>query len=326
MSDKSLEKDWTKGSVIGNLLQLSWPMVSVEVLYAVVVVVELIWIGRLGPVSIAGVGLVDLFIIPIMSVDMGIIFGSRAMIARYAGAGDTKRVGIAVGQSILLGFFWGAFMTVVGVLLAERILSMFGSASEVVAQGAQYMRVFFAGLIGLEVLEMGQYAIQSSGDTTRPMIIELVTRFIHLTLCPFLVLGWWVFPMLGVGGAAMSQVIANGIGAVIVLWVLFSGRTRVRLTLSDLRPVPDIMWRILKVGIPSILMMLQRSIGSIVLMRIIVPFGTLAMSSHSLVLRLEAFIFAFCFGLGGGTGVMVGQNLGANQPKRAERSMWTGAG
>ena len=152
------------------------------------------------------------------------------------------------------------------------------------------------------------------------MIVEIVMRVVHVTLCPFFVLGWWVFPRLGVSGAALSNVISQSLGAVTVLSLLFGRHTRLQLALSDLRPAPNIMWRILKIGIPALVMHLQRSLGDLILMWIIVPFGTLAVAAHSLAFRIEMFLNAFSCGFGGGAGVLVGQNLGASQPKQAERS------
>jgi len=324
--EAAFRKDWTKGSIISNLLLLSWPMVVMEILYVASQIVDMIWVGKLGSSSIAGVGIVNIFIMLVMSVDMGLILGARAMIARCVGAGDLRGANNVAGQAIVLGAVWGIVMTAIGVFLAEPILGLFGVEAKVIAEGTAYMRVMFAGWVSLEVLVASLYAVQSSGDTLRPMIIEVLIRAVHVTVCPFFVLGWWVFPRLGVSGAALSNVISQSLGAVIVLSLLFSGRTRLQLAQRDFRPVPNIIWRILKIGIPSLVMNLQKSLGDLVLMRIIVPFGTLAVAAHSLALRVEMFLFAVCLGLGGGAGVLVGQNLGAGQPEQAERSSWMAVG
>jgi Na+-driven multidrug efflux pump len=158
------------------------------------------------------------------------------------------------------------------------------------------------------------------------MITEVSLRTVHLVLCPFLVLGLWIFPEMGVKGAALSNVIAHSLGAIIVLVLLFSGRTRLRITLKDSRPVPDLIRRILKIGIPSLVLHAQRSLGDLVLAWLIAPFGTLAIAAHSLVMRVEMIFLALGIGLGGASGVLAGQNLGAEQPKRAEKSGWIAAG
>jgi putative MATE family efflux protein len=301
-------------------------MLIMEGLYVASQIADMIWVGRLGSSSIAGVGIASIIIMIVSSVDMGLNLGARAMIARYVGAGDLQRANNVAGQSIFLGATWGAIMTAIGILLVAPILGLFGVESSVVAEGTAYMRVMFAGWVSMQVLVTGLFAVQSSGDTVKPMIIEILMRAVHLTLCPFFVLGWWIFPRLGVSGAALSNVISNSLGAIIVLSLLFSGHTRLRLALSDFHPAPDIIWRMLKIGIPALVMRLQKALGDLVLTWIIVPFGTLAVASHSLALRVEAFLFAFCLGIGGGAGVLVGQNLGAGQPESAERSGWLAVG
>jgi putative MATE family efflux protein len=319
-------KDWTKGSVINNLLLLSWPMVVMESLWVVSQLVDLIWVGRLGPSSIAGVGIANIALMLVWSVDMGLLVGARAMIARYIGAGDLQGANHVAGQAIILGICWGLLVTLIGIFLAEPILGLFGVDEKVATEGAAYVRIVFAGWVGMEVLTVSLYVIQASGDTVTPMIIEAVIRVVHIALCPFLVLGWWLFPHLGISGAALSNVISQTLGAVIILWVLFRGRTRLHLTLRDFRFALNTIWRILRIGIPALVMSLQSAFGSMILMKLIVPFGTLAVAAHSLASRMEMFLFVPGMALGTGAGVLVGQNLGAGQPERAKRSSWMAVG
>ena len=127
---------------------------------------------------------------------------------------------------------------------------------------------------------------------------------------------------MGVAGAALSNVISQVIGSVLGLWILFTGRTRIKMALSDFRVDPKLIWRMLKIGIPALVMNLQRNIGNLVLTWLIAPFGTVAIAAHSIAARVEMFIFMPAMGLGSGAGVLVGQNLGARQPDRAEKSAW----
>jgi putative MATE family efflux protein len=319
-------RDWTKGSIVNNLLLLSWPMIVMEFLYMISQLVDMIWVGRLGAASIAGVGISSIILMIVMSMDFGLIMGSRAMIARFTGAGDRRGASSVTGQTILLGAGWGALLMVIGVIWAEPMLGLFGVEAEVIAEGAAYLRVMFAGWVVMELLVMCLFTIQASGDTITPMVTEAVIRVIHVTLCPILVLGWWVFPRLGVSGAALSNVISHSLGVIILLWILFKGYSRLRLSLRDFRPVPSIVWRILKIGLPALVMNLQKTFGDLLLTWLIVPFGTLAVAAHSLVCRMEMFLLSFAIGIGGGAGVLVGHNLGAGQLGRAERSGWLAMG
>jgi putative MATE family efflux protein len=316
------KRDWTKGSILRNLMLLSWPMIVMEFLFAISQLVDMVWVGRLGSSAIAGVGIANIVLMLLMSVDIGFVMGSRAIIARCIGAKDQQGANHTAGQTIILAVTWGILVSAICFSLAEKMVSLFGVSPEVIAQGTAYMRVMLAGWVSMEVLVMCLYSMQSSGDTMTPMIVEAIIRAVHLTLCPCLVLGLWIFPQLGVSGAALSNVISQCLGAVILLWILLKGRTRLHLSLHDFRPVPQSIWRILKIGIPALVMNLQKSFGDLLLARIITPFGTLAIAAHSLVFRVEMFLSAPAFSIGGGAGVLVGQNLGAGQPKRAARSGW----
>ena len=315
-------REWTRGPILNNLLLLSWPMVLMETLFVVSQVAEMFWVGRLGPAAIAGVGIANIVIMLVMSMDFGLIVGVRAMIARYVGAGDMSQANHVAAQALLLSTAWGLVMTAIGITMAEPILSSFGVEATVIAEGRAYMRVLFAGWVTNDILIMGLYVVQSSGDTIRPMIIEVFIRTIHVTLCPFLVLGLWIFPAMGVSGAALSNIIAQALGTVLVLWLVFGGATRLRITWKDFRFDPGVIVRILKIGVPALVMNVQRSFGQLLLTWMITPFGTLAVAAHSLVFRVEMFVMLPGMGLGMGAGVLVGQNLGASQPGRAEKSAW----
>jgi putative MATE family efflux protein len=331
MKDRARERpvgnrDWTQGPVVNNLLLLSWPMIIMESLFVVSQVVDMIWIGRLGPSSIAAVGIANIVVMLVMSMDFGLIVGVRAMVARFVGAGEMKMANHVAAQALVLSASWGAMMMTIGIILAGPIMSIFGLEEEVVSQGMEYMRFMFAGWIAMDILVMSLYVIQSAGDTIRPMMIEGTLRIIHVTLCPFLVLGIGIFPRMGVGGAALSNVISQCLGAVLCLWLLFGGYTRLHLSRADFRVDVNVIWRILKIGVPALVMNFQRSFGTFILTWLIAPFGTLAVAAHSLASRLEMFVMMPGYALGMGAGVLVGQNLGAIQPERAEKSAWMAVG
>ena len=325
-SNSAREKDWTSGPIVGNLLRLAWPMVMMEAIFISGQIVDMIWVGKIGPAAIAGVGIANILFLIGDSMNIGLIMGIRAMVARYVGAGDIQGANNMAGQAIILGALWGIMVAVIGLTVVKPLFLLFGVEAEVVAEGVAYLRILFAGWIAMAILVMGLYSIQATGDTVKPMAIEASIRALHLALCPFLVLGWWIFPAMGVKGAALSNVLVHSLGAIIVLILLFSGRTRLRITLKDFRPLPGLIWRILKIGIPSLILHAQRSIGDLVLAWLIAPFGTLAVAAHSLVVRVEMVFLALGIGLGGGSGVLAGQNLGAGKPKRAEKSGWVAVG
>ena len=319
-------RDWTKGSIIGSLLSLSWPMIISYGLYMVGQTADMIWVGRLGTVPIAGVGIAGIVVMLVMTAKFGLVMGARAMVARFVGAGDTEGANHIAQQALVISAAYGVVLTVIGVFCAEPILSLFGLEEDVVVEGAAYMRIILAGWVAMSFWLMTMSIMQASGDVMTPMWISIFIRVVHITLCPFLVFGWWMFPHLGVSGAALSNVIYQILGMVLGLWVLFTGRSRLRLTLRNFRLDPSIIWRMVKIAIPACVMGVQGNIGHLALAYFMVPFGTFAVAAHSLVQRVEMMLFLPSMGLGTGAGVLVGQNLGAGQPERAERSGWLAMG
>jgi putative MATE family efflux protein len=158
------------------------------------------------------------------------------------------------------------------------------------------------------------------------MVVELLIRVFHVVLCPLVVMGYWGFPKMGVVGAALANVASQSLGAVTVLWLLFSGKTRMKLALNNFHINIHTMGRILRIGIPALIMQFQRSFGTMALTWFVIPFGTVAIAAHSIIAKIDMALFMPSIGLGSGAGVLVGQNLGAHHPERAERGAWFAVG
>jgi putative MATE family efflux protein len=322
----AFSKDWTKGSIIHNLLLLSYPIIILNGLWQSTLILEMIWIGKLGAASIAGVGIASFIVMLMITVKGGLSMGERAMIARFIGTGDIAAANHVAGQAFIISAAYGAAAAAIGILLTEAIFSLFGLEVNAAAEGVVYLRIMLIGLV-TEVFWMTSFTImQASGDSVTPMKVAIFIRSVNAILCPFLVLGWWVFPRLGVSGAAIAYIIVMGLGMSICLWILFTGHTRLQMTLKGFYPDLTIIWRMLKIGIPASIMGLGRSFGDLALTWFMTPFGTLAVAAHSLAYRIEMFIRMPGTSLGIGAGVLVGQNLGADQPKRAGRSSWLALG
>jgi len=320
-----LDRDWTKGSISRNLLSISWPMIVSSLLMHLGPIIDMIWVGRLGAASVAGVGVASITVQVASSVRMGLQTGTRALVARSIGAGDKAGANHVAQQTLIVTIAFAVVMAIIGVFLAEPILRALRVQSDVVAAGAQYMRVQLIGTVAMSFTMMNQSIMQASGDSLTPMKIDLGYRLLHMALCPFLVFGWWIFPRFGVSGAALSSVITQGIGGSIGLWILYSGRTRIRLTLKRFRLDWKTVWRIVRVGVPASATGMQRNLGQLVLVGFIIPFGTFAVAAHTLTQRIDGFLHMPASGLGQGAGVLAGQNLGAGLPKRAEKTGWTAA-
>lgn len=325
-SGTTTERDWTRGNIFRNLLSLSWPMIVNEFLWSVGSVIDMIWVGKLGSDSIAGVGVAGIVVMLMLSSLFGLTTGTAALVARAVGAGDIQSANHAAQQSYVIGGVYSIVLTFAGIILAEPLMIMFGLEPGVVREGAAYLRLQLAGSLVMTFWVIGEFIMYAAGDGKTPMKISFAARCFHMVFAPLLVLGWGIFPRLGVSGAALANVVANLAGMILAFWVLFSGKTRIRLTMKNFRVDFNLIWRMVKIGIPSSVSNIQRSLSNLVLVWLITPFGTMAVAGHTLCQRIEGILFMPGMGLGAASGTLVGQNLGAGRPDRAEKSGWQGAG
>jgi putative MATE family efflux protein len=288
--------------------------------------IDMIWVSRLGAASVAGVGIAGIAVTLMNSARSAFTSGQRALIARFFGAGDREGANNANRQAFVLSIGFAIVVAAIGIFFTEPILRVFGVEPDVVRQGAAYMRINFIGMVGMSLRMFTEGSMQASGDTMRPMKIGLIFRAFHIALCPFLVFGWWIFPRMGVAGAALTDVFSAGLGAGIGLWFLSSGRTRLRLTLRNFRLDPNIIWRMMKIGIPISFMSMQHQLSISTFYWLLAPFGTLAVAGHTLWQRIDQLLLIMGTGMGTAAGVAGGQNLGAKQPERAKKSGWLAAG
>ena len=361
------DRDWTRGSVTRNLLGLSWPMMVTEGLYMIGISIDMVWVGKLGSVAIAGIGVAGIYAGVQMMLMTGLSVGTRALVARFIGARDIEGANHASQQAFVISAVYTVVMIILGLALAEPVLRLMGLADDVVMLGADYIRIMFGlGSVTVAFWMMGYSVMQASGDTVTPMAIVILYRIVHIPLSYALVFGWWLFPSMGSSGAAMANVISRGIGMVLVLWALYTGRAvyfdwnrwrhgwsgtdtgqgfpgrvfgfvavwrivtlgqgRLRLTMRHFRVNPAAIWRMVRIGLPASVMGAQRSLSLAVVAWLMAPFGTLAVAAHSLLQRVEMLLMPVNLGLGLGAGVLAGQNLGAGEPGRAERSSWQATG
>jgi len=284
--------------------------------------IDMVWVGKLGSASIAGVGVSGMAVQLVTGAMMGLAVGMRAIVARFIGSGDISGANHVARQGFTISAVFSVVMATIGIFLAEPILVLFGLEADVVSEGAAYMRILFVGSIAMSFRMMAEGIMQASGDALSPMKITIGYRLFHIALCPFLVFGWWIFPQLGVSGAALTNVVSQSIGTAVGLWFLLSGRTRMRLTMINFRFDLGIIWRIVRIGFPALISGIQRTSSQFLLMYLIVPFGTMAVAAHTINQRVEMFIMMPAMAFGMASGVLAGQNLGAGQPERAEKSGW----
>jgi putative MATE family efflux protein len=319
-------RDWTSGSIVKNLVSLSWPIMVGNTLNVIGPTIDMIWVGKLGPDDIAAIGVAGMVVMLVNAFLMGIFTGLRSMVSRYIGARDKPGAVNVSQQAFVVAGILGVLLAIIGISLDRWMLGLLGLSPDVIDLGAAYLKINFIGMIAMSLRFLCDGMMQASGDAITPMKISVAFRGFHMLLSPFLIFGWWIFPQFGIVGAAITGVFSQSLGTLLGLWILTSGRSRMRLTFRGFHFDFVTIWRLIKIGIPASVMGLQMQFGQLVLTAVVVPFGTIAVAAHSLCQRIDMTLSMPLMGLGIASGVLVGQNLGAHKPQRAEKSGWTALG
>lgn len=319
-------RDLTQGSILKNIWVLAVPMMLGNLLQTAFNVVDTIFVGRLGPDAVAAVTMSGTILFTIMSLLFGLAMATTAMVARAIGAKDQERANNVAMQTLLLGGIFSALLVVLGVSLSRSFLNLLGPAPEVLDLGVDYLKVSFIGIGSMFYLFMINAILRGAGDAITGVKILSFSTMLNIVLDPLLIFGFWIFPEMGVVGAALATIIARSIGVVIGLYVLFKGNSAIQVSWAKTKLNLSIMWTMIKIGFPSSLDANLRSISMLLLMGIVSGFGTFAVAAFGISMRIDFVIMVPGFGLASATATLVGQNLGAKQPKRAEQTAWASTG
>ena len=321
---RRMRQDWTQGSILKNLLALSWPMTITQTLMSLGPTIDMVWVGKLGDAAVAAVGVSGVVVQLAQGVMMGFTTGMRALIARAIGAKDMDTANRVAQQAVVIAAGYAIVMALVGHFFGEYIVRFITSDPDIVAMGTAYLRIEFIGGATVTFRMMMDAIMQASGDSVNPMWIAVIYRIFHICLSPFLIFGLLIFPKLGVTGAAYTGVIAQSLGVFLGLNVLLGARSRVKLSFKQFAFDLGVVWRIVRIGFPASITGVQRNLNQFFLQVFMAPFGAAALAAHVITQRLEMFILMPAMSFGQGSGILVGQNLGARRADRARKSAWVG--
>ena len=305
------------------VIRLAWPAIASMLFIMVFQLVDAWWVGRLGAQPFAGVSAAAFLVWAIESVATLVSTGVNAMVARFVGEGYPEKASRVVGQGVVMAVFMGLIFTMAGLATQRAVFLAMGLQPEVLPAAVAYFTIILAGLGLIFLAYTIDAAFRGMGDTRTPLKIIAVALTMNMVLDPFFIFGIGPFPRMGAAGAALATVLAHGFS---VLWgVVLLQRRQVRMAFAEQskeKMDPGLMWRIAKIGAPIAFSGVMFSVSYMFLTRIITRFGPEALAAIGLGHRIEGLSYFVAVGFSVAAGTLVGQNLGAAKPKRAERAAW----
>ena len=315
-------QDYTTGSLNRAILLLAVPMVLEMVLESLFAVVDVFWVGRLGANAVATVGLTESLLSLVFAVAMGLSLSTTAMVARRIGEKDPEGAAVAGVQAIALGLIISVLVGIPCLIFAPRLLELMGASPEIVRVGSGYTRICLGGSCAVLLLFLNNAIFRGAGDAAIAMRLLWVSNIINLFLDPCLIFGWGPFPRLGVTGAALATFTGRSIGVGYQFYRLLKGTERIRILARQIRLQGRVMFRLVRVSLTGILQFAIAHTSWIGLVRIVSVFGAAPLAGYTIGIRIVIFVILPSWGLSNAAATLVGQNLGAKRPDRAESAVW----
>ncbi|MEW6723879.1 MAG: MATE family efflux transporter [Bacillota bacterium] len=307
-------------AVRGRVLALAGPALAELFLMTFVSMADMIMVSRLGPAATVSIGLTNQPTFLALAAFMALNVGSTALVARSVGAGQPERASDVARQTLMVTVFLAILVGLAGFLGAPYVLRFMGAEPEVLATGTSYFRITSVGLIFNTVAMALSAVLRGSGDTQTPMKVNIAANLINIVGNFLLINGIWFFPRWEVNGAGIATVFARFVACAGFLYVVYSGRSNVRLSLSDrYRFDFDLLKRIFRIGINAMLEQFMLRGGQVMFARVVAGLGTVTYASHQIALNILALSFmpGQAFAIAATT--LVGQSLGAKNSQRAEQ-------
>ena len=307
------------------VLLIAVPMILEMIAESIFAVVDIFWVSKLGADAIAAVGLTESLMTIVYAGAMGLSIGVGAVVARRTGAKDPTGASRAAVQAVVIGIGVSIFVGLAGAIAGPHLLALMGASPAVQAIGAGYTRTIFAGSASVILLFLVNAAFRGAGDAALTMRTLWLANGINMVLGPVFIFGLGPVPRLGVTGAAVATTIGRGVGVLYQLNNLRVGRGRLSVPRSELRLDMETLRTILRIARSGMLQMFIGMTSWVGLVRILSTFGSAALAGYTVAVRVVLFALLPAFGLGNAAATLVGQNLGAGNPARAEQAVWRAA-
>ena len=319
---RGTEADYTQIGMKKAIFLLAVPMILELVMESTFAVVDIYFVAKLGASAVATVGLTETYLFLLYSVAMGLATAVTAIIARRIGEKNKADAGSSAVQAIFLAILASIPFAVGGIFFAKDLLALMGADQWSIEHGYRYTQWMLGGNVTVVLLFVINAVFRGAGDAAIAMKVLFIANAINIVLDPILIFGWGPVPALGIEGAAIATNIGRGIGVVIQLWILFKGGKHIQAKLSQLHWDPKGILTIARTSLGGIGQMIVAMTSWIFIMRILAAVGSEAVAGSTIAMRIMMFTMMPAWGLSNAAATLVGQNLGAGNPDRAESAVW----
>lgn len=316
------ETEFTTGSIRKAIFMLSIPMILEMMMESIFAIVDIAYVSQVSVNAVATIGLTESVITLVYAVAIGLSIAATAVVARRIGEKDVQGAKEAAVQAIVLGVVVSAIVGVIGFLYAKEILALMGAEPELIAEGYGYTQLLIGGNITILLLFLINAIFRGAGNASVAMWTLVLSNGLNIILDPMFIFGWGPIPEYGVMGAAIATNIGRGTAVLFQLAILFFGWSTIQIKFKDMVIRVKVMMNLIKVSLGGIAQFLIGTSSWVFLMRMMSEFGSEILAGYTIAIRVMLFTLMPSWGMSNAAATLVGQNLGAKQPERAETSVW----
>lgn len=322
---KGVEQDYTTGSINKAIFMLSVPMILEMVMESLFAVVDVFFVSKLGTDAIATVGLTESMLTILYSVAWGISMGATALVARRIGEKNPDGAAHGGMQAIYVGVIISVIVSIAGIFFAKELLMLMGAEQAMADANYRYTQLLMGSNIVIMLLFLINGIFRGAGDASIAMRSLWIANILNIILCPTLINGFGPIPAMGLTGAALATTIGRGVGVLYQLYHLFNGKGVIRILRKHISFDFPVMGSVLKLASGGTAQFLIASASWIFLVKILADYGSDALAGYTIAIRVIVFTILPAWGMANAAATLVGQNLGAQLPDRAEQSVWKAA-